>query len=203
MPAKPPGALLTPSQRAFLRGEKEVSQPAKTRYDIRERVRCAFTDLALLFNQLEQRDRYQIFYNKEMNELYQPIGYGPGDDFPELVWEAIEVEEFDTLIGAGGMRQAHAFMYLSLLRGLTQEYEIPIDSLVSELVARSLQDMYGKIGRVSNVNVSIDVDFPDANPQELLDRFEKGGDLTDKELEWLIHLRLVNYSLLQKYIQDM
>ncbi len=70
MPADP--ALLTPSQRAFLRGEKEYEHEQSEkdmRYKIRQRVRNGLFDLALLWQHMDARDRRQLFKDVRAGQL--------------------------------------------------------------------------------------------------------------------------------------
>ena len=59
-----PRGVLSPADRAYLRGEAELASDQSeydTRYRIRERVRHALLDFELLFEGLTEQDRRQVF----------------------------------------------------------------------------------------------------------------------------------------------
>ena len=62
-----PGAVLTESQREYLRGNRSLDNAAErnARKAIRDRVRQALLDFVLVHQRLEQRDREQIFEQAE------------------------------------------------------------------------------------------------------------------------------------------
>lgn len=80
--------ILTPADRAFLRGETRLRSEQSAydaRYRIRSRLRNAVYDLALLFEQLEPRDRERVFAEEELDDAlvdalaFLYLGVGDGD----------------------------------------------------------------------------------------------------------------------------
>lgn len=65
-----PRGILSPADRAYLRGEKELSQSAErnTRQRIRERIRAGVSDFELLWGLLADRDLEQVFYPDDEEE---------------------------------------------------------------------------------------------------------------------------------------
>ncbi|WP_121822888.1 hypothetical protein [Halostella salina] len=79
--------VLTPADRAFLRGEATLRSEQSAydaRYRIRRRLRNAVLDLALLFERMESRDRERVFADDDLDDalvdalalLYRGVGDG-------------------------------------------------------------------------------------------------------------------------------
>ncbi|WP_135533712.1 hypothetical protein [Halostella pelagica] len=80
--------VLTPADRAFLRGETTLRSEQSAydaRYRIRRRLRNAICDLALLFEHAEPRDREGVFADDALDEAlvdalaFFYLGLGDGD----------------------------------------------------------------------------------------------------------------------------
>jgi hypothetical protein len=64
-----PRGILSPADRRFLRDEADLASEQSvydTRYRIRQRLRDALLDFPLLFAELDERDREQVFDGEEM-----------------------------------------------------------------------------------------------------------------------------------------
>lgn len=100
-----PRGILSPADRAFLRGdvthESEQSR-YDARYRIRERVRNAVLDFSILFEQLEPRDREQIF--------------APDDDSAPFVDGVVDALAFLYLGADDGDRNCSALVAESIRR---------------------------------------------------------------------------------------
>lgn len=161
-----PPALLTPSQRDFLRGDKEFESDqsaVNARYKIRQRLQNGLLDFALLGKHLDPRDREQIF-----RDIRTPAQRGDLSEVPDPMEDFHEDE-------IAGMVHAISFLYAG-----AHEAGLPFETLV-ETGLRQVDhpDVAGPF-TVGQVNVSIEAD-PMLAVDDLVEAIEADRELTESE----------------------
>lgn len=156
--------ILTPSDRAALRGDADLDPEAArhARYRIRERVKRAFDDLSFLFSRLPDRDRELIF-----EEVVREPGTGePLHELLEFVFLGVydTADEFRDPYGNG--------------------FDGPIDALET-LVANGVSGAEWERGQDADVAVEIGVDRWAPDPDAAIDRIESGYGCVD-DLAYLV-----------------
>jgi hypothetical protein len=121
-----PRGILSPADRAYLRGEADLASDQSeydTRYRIRERVRHALLDFELLFGRLAAQDRQQVF--------------APAAEEREPFTEALV--------------SAVAFLYLG-----TGEYDPPRKNLFAEGIRRAAERECGDESAFCSVRIDVE-----------------------------------------------
>lgn len=167
--------LLTPDQRAFLRGEKEYEhEQSETdmRYKIRTRVRRALFDFVLLVEELEPHDRKQLLKDLRAAPLR--------DDDEHLADEAFREEESTALI------YTIAFLYQA-----ANDVEFEFEKLVELGVVAAHNEDPTELFTGRSVSVTIDehleYDFERIRP-----KIETGEALTRAEYLAMMQLLLTD-----------
>lgn len=162
--------ILTPDDRMYLRGEKEYSSEQSeidARYRIRKRIKDSILDFSVIFADLAQKDREQVFRSnapQENSDEKTSLG-----DFEEFVKETRFVN---------GIENAIAFLYLGIC-DLDWDFEDIVEAGI-----RSAEEKRGKV--VENVSVSIDISYSEPDFEELILKLESGEGLTREEMSALI-----------------
>lgn len=161
-----PPAILTPSQRAFLRGDKEFESDqsaVNARYKIRQRIQHALLDFAILGKHLDPRDREQIF-----KDIRTPAQRGELAEDPEPMDRYREDE-------VAGVMHAVTFLYLG-----AHEAGLPFETLLEMgLLQADHPDVAGPF-TVGKVSVSIEAD-PTLAVDDLVAAIEADRALTESE----------------------
>lgn len=171
-------ALLTPAQREYLRGKKEFENDQSERdmrYKIRERVKNGLLDFELLADELEPRDRKQIFKDVRPAALR-------GD-------EHINVEEMPQIDELEGLVHTIAFLYLA-----ARDADLPFEKAVELGITEA---NFERPFVPSEVEVSIDerVEF---DYDEIFDKIERGERLDEIEYSAVKSLLLQD---LERYVE--
>lgn len=164
-------AILTPDQRQYLRGKKDYSDDVESnrRYEIRKRVRDSLFDFALLQEEMELRDRVQIFKD------IRPPAIRNDKEFSE---EAYREEEL------GAFVQTLAFLYLG-----SDDAGIPFEKAVEQaLIVAQSGDTYNPFVPRS-VDVTIDEER-EINIERLFQKIEAGEPLGEFEYFGLLRTAL-------------
>ncbi|MFB6254006.1 MAG: hypothetical protein ABEI06_05305 [Halobacteriaceae archaeon] len=169
MPRQP--AMLTPDQRAYLRGEKDYNADVEgnVRYEIRQRVQHTLFDFAILLQELEPRDRKQIF--KDIR--------APGERDDDQINE--ETYREDEL---GGLVQTLGFLYLGA-DDATISFETVLEHGIS--VARSTDQAHPFA--VRGVSVTIDEEL-ETDIEQLVEKVAEG-----QRLEGMEYFGLLRYVI--------
>lgn len=204
-----PTGILTKGDIEFLRGNSSKSDAAKRnqRMRIRNRVRSAIIDFSLLFAHLDRKDRHQVMLSSNGRSTTMMSHAGEELGPPELEWDIIEIDKEKPPIMTGGFRSMHAFSYQCLFEAIEgldffDSMDVHSAEIVESLVEESLQDAYGSIGAVRDVDVSITVSDPDVNLDQLESRFRSGKPLSDREVEHLIHCRRISFDEMVEFVRD-
>ena len=163
-------AMLTPDQRVYLRGEKDYSRQVEnnTRYDIRKRVRNTLLDFGLLLEEMDSRDREQIFKDVRPPSLR---------DDEEFQSETIREDEL------GGLVQTLAFLYLG-----ADETGVPFEKALEQAIFAARSTDQGDPFVAQSVEVTIDEEI-ETDVDRLFRKIERGKHLD--EIEYFRLTRLV------------
>lgn len=204
--------ILSPEDRAYLRGEKNFESESgerQARRRIRERVRNALGDFGLLFHYMEHRDRQQVLqkFANRSDQIQLEHGEETLEDGPtELKWDLIDPDEVWYPVYTGGMRHTQAFLATLMFDVFVEEIGVTPEQylgLVAELVVEGLQDAFGKKGMVVEADVDLSLEEFDVDTEKLRTRFERDVEaVTDREVEWLIHLREIGFEEMVEYVRD-
>lgn len=205
--------ILTPEDREFLRGDKSyeyASGTRRARRRIRDRVRNSVSDFGLLFEYMERRDRLQVLdkFAERSDSLQAEFDGEEYDDAPpELEWDILyEPEVVWYGIFTGGFRSMTAFTTLLMFDQLVDRMELPPEKfvgLIGALMEKGLEDAIGKKGIVVDADVDVQITEIEVDPEKLRERFEAGHEeVSDQEVEWLIHLREIDHEEYVEYLED-
>jgi len=171
-------ALLTQGQREYLRGEKEFKNEQSERdirYEIRERIKDGLLDFELLADELEPRDRKQIFKDVRPAALR-------GD-------EHVNVDEMPQRDEMEGLVHTVAFLYLA-----ARDADLPFEKVVELGISEA---NFERPFVPSDVEVRIDerVEF---DYEEIFDKVERGERLSEIEYSAVKSLLLKD---LERYVE--
>ncbi len=176
-------SMLTPDQREYLRGEKDYNQQVEnnTRYEIRKRVRNALLDFGLLLEEMDARDREQLF-----KDVRPPSLRGDG---------TFEDEEFreDEI---GGLVQTLGFLYLG-----ADEVGIPFENALEQAIvtARGVDSSNPFVAK--SVEVSVDESL-ETNVDGIVRKIERGDQLNEIEYFGLTRLVLSDLGTFVRRLND-
>lgn len=204
-----PRGILSPADRAYLRGEREFESESgarQARRRVRERTRHGIVDLGLVFHLMEQRDRDQLRLEYDPNSIYQLLAKdAEGAVAPdELVWDAINSDAFPWPIFTGGLKATAALGNLLLYEQLVEVFGMSMgryEEIVAEMVEEGLKDALA--GKDLSIAASVDVEIEtlDVSIDELRQRFESGDDeLAPEEVELLAHHRRLSPEEMSEYV---
>lgn len=179
-----PSALLTPHQRAYLRGEIDVSpggeRALKSR--LRKRVHAGLADLRLLFLHLETEELKKIFGSSHYVETNDDGDKEQAAEFsvaPAYIPSAIAL-----FLRASNLEDADIFPRLGAGQPAFAEFSRRVESGIETYLAREKS-------RVADVSVQIELS--NVRPtQELLEQVEEGEQ--DVDLATLAALSLAGVS---------
>lgn len=201
--------ILTNGDIEYLRGNSSKSDAANRnqRMRIRKRVRSAITDFSLLFAHMEPKDRLQVMLSSDGRSPIMRHHQGEELGPPELEWDIVEVNEDVPPIMTGGFRSMHAFCYQCLFESLEgldffESEDVHSVEIIQSLVEEGLEDAYGSIGTVRDVDVNITVSDPDVNLDRLESKFRSDKPLSNKEVEYLIHCRRISFEEMVEFVRD-
>lgn len=163
-------SMLTPDQRAYLRGEKEYDGQVETntRYEIRERVKTALLDFGLLFEEMDARDRKQL-----LRDVRPPSRWDDED-------KGLREEEFS------GMVAALAFFCLC-----AEDAGISFENAVEQAIIAA----HGVDPEEPFVQRSVGVqDHLDPDVDWLFRKIERGDRLDDVEYYGLARLVVADHE---------
>jgi len=164
--------MLTSDQRQYLRGEKEYkdnNNESNTRYQIRKRVRDSLFDFALLQEEMETRDRVQVFKD------IRPPAKRNDQEFSE---DAYREEEL------GAFVQTLRFLYLG-----SDDAGIPFEKAIEQaLILAQSDDAYNPFVARS-VDVTIDEER-EIDSERLFQKIEAGDKLGEFEYFGLLKTAL-------------
>lgn len=206
-----PRGILSPEDRAFLRGEAEFEHEASARNArkrIRERVRHGLADFGLLFEHMERRDRLRVVSDwlvKDRPQLAEELE-DPDIGPPELEFDVVAPDAIEPALFLGGMKHAQAFIFTLLWDLLVEELRLSpeeFEAVVAEVVDEGLRDAFGKKGLVVEPDVEVDIEEVLVDIEDMKERFESGAEeVTDSEVEWLIQLREIGFVEMSEYIWE-
>lgn len=163
--------LLTPSMRAYLRGETDYENPGSRRnrrQGIRDRIRRAFDDFGLLVEELEPSDRQQVFEDRRSAPLRDD------DQFTEAVLRTNELT---------GLSNPLEFIYMGI-----RESNIDIEEFIAFAIAR-VEARERPVGAIDSVEVSIEItERAEADIEETLDKISNNEELTHIEYETVVRI---------------
>lgn len=163
--------LLTPSMRAYLRGETDYENSGtrrNRRQGIRDRIRRAFDDFGLLVEELEPRDRQQVFEDRRSAPLRDD------GEFTDAVLRTNELT---------GLSYPLEFIYTCI-----RESDIDMEEFIAFSIAR-VEARERSIGDLDRVEVSLDIiERQEADIEETLEKISKNEELTQVEYETLSRL---------------
>ena len=164
-------SMLTPDQREYLRGEKDYNQQVEnnTRYEIRKRVRDALLDFGLLLEEMDARDREQLFKD------VRPPSLREDDQFDE---ESFRDD------GISGLVQALGFLYLG-----ADEVGIPFENALEQAIVRARGADSSNPFVARTVEVSVD-EALETDVGGVVRKIERGDRLDDVEFFGLTRLVL-------------
>ncbi|MDY6765422.1 MAG: hypothetical protein SV377_07055 [Halobacteria archaeon] len=169
-----PRGIITPADRAFLRGEREFGHEQSrrnTRARIRKRIRNSILDFSVLVQHLDEKDREQIF---DMDDLK--------DD------ERNEVTQ--------GIIDALVFLYLG-----ADDAGIPFELLLEEGVKRGEEEQ-GYMAEVDlELEVTRRINY-DEIADDLVDRIETGERVPGGALRWLLGQDRIDPKSAREYIRE-
>lgn len=154
--------ILTPEDRAYLRGETEYEHQQSeinTRKRIRSRLRNAILDFTLLFEHLDDSDRQQVFEQLKKEEF----GNGPSPDASDTPYVSLPAPR--------GVVHAIALFYLEHQR--TEDFE--------STVLEALSAAAHKRGDFRDPTVSID--NPLGMDVDTLEQQLERGDISPRHIE--------------------
>ncbi|MFC4988754.1 hypothetical protein [Saliphagus infecundisoli] len=131
--------ILTPSDRAYLRGEYEpgsVQSERNTRERIRERVFESLRDFELLIEHLPERDRGLVF-EKRLEELDGPEAFDALVAAMAFLYRGIEDSDADV---EEVLREGVALAEADRDRAVSVEFERTFHALSGEELLRRLED---------------------------------------------------------------
>ena len=171
-------ALLTRGQREYLRGEKEFENEQSERdirYEIRERIKNGLLDFELLADELEPRDRKQIFKDVRPAALR-------GD-------EHVNVDEMPQMDEMEGLVHTVAFLYLA-----ARDADLPFEKVIELGISEA---NFERPFVPSDVEVRIDerVEF---DYDEIFGKIERGRRLGEIEYSAVKSLLLKD---LERYVE--
>jgi len=181
--------ILTPADRRFLRGKKELSSEQSrrdARYRIRQRLKNAFLDFSILFSNLDRRDRGQIF------EPVEEFQNGLDESLNGAIDRNRLSEIMEDVMVSRGISDCMAFIRLGI-GDANQSFETMLETAVSEA-----EEERGYV--VDNVEVEITVKRGKADIKDIYERFENGEPLTESEMSTL--LRSDEFELNQESLED-
>ncbi|ELY99459.1 hypothetical protein [Natrialba asiatica] len=164
--------ILTPADRDFLRGEKEYSSEQSerdARYRIRQRLMDSILDFNILVNNMDEKDREQIFESNFSKSEKPPNDEITEDDLQELVKKTMFINGISSAIG---------FFYL----GVTDTGS-PFDEVLESGIEIG-EEQRGYV--VEDVNVSYDVSRKKTDIKKLVQKLETGDPLEPDELRAIV-----------------
>lgn len=202
--------FLTGADREFLRGNRDIqhsSNVRKARWRIRNRARKALEDFAFLLQYMEPRDRTQMldeFHDRHDERHAELTGEERDQGPPEVTWDILfNPDLLHYGISTGGLRSTQSFLAL-LLWDLCEDLDLSdehFEGLYAELVGEGLEDALGRLGIVADADVEVAFNTRDVDSEELRERFEEKPDqLADHEIDWLIHLRNIEWDEYRTYL---
>lgn len=188
-----PTAVLTNPQREYLRGERDPAQERTMRTRIRERVRAGLGDLALIATSLSEEDLDLIFEDFETWVDHERELTERDDDEDRVLHGRAKPDGLDE--GRLMTRHLHgvaAFLYLALAKhgGELKYFENVVETAIGRLETTPAERA------VVDVDVTID---REPRPTELLEKFERGEDLSEEELNTLVDAGEVSLVDLLEY----
>lgn len=171
LPSDREHSLLTQSQREYLLGDQSSSTSAdrKKRQQIRDRIRSGLLDFAILTNNMDARDRRQLFAREQLKGL-QTLQ-------PERAFRTDEVR---------GAIHTLAFLYATLI-----EMNADFEEYLTEAIAIAHKQILDSPWDVRDIDVRI-LDEPDWDLERLCEILEKDEELTDREYSLLLRLSNVD-----------
>jgi hypothetical protein len=192
--------FLTPTDRAFLRGEKEY-EAKQSRYQRREaiaaRARAAFEDFALLREELDQHERNRIFDVGSKEDPPRVRAVDRARDTPsreELQKYADQVEERAEL--REHVKDTLAFLYHSIegepgeVLPAGQVFPVGFGGVLEGAVYDAERDRRDSGAPIAGIDVTFEVDVydPKIDYQYAAEKFARGeqNELSNRELRALL-----------------
>lgn len=191
-------ALLTATQRAYLRGnyDRKPNSKKKLRGRMRDRIRHSILDFALLAEELDPDDRERVF-----SPSYYPLGESDGrlydDRFVEFVRNypsdtvgtpnegyihqrsGVDTDSLEHIDLIDGLHNALGFLYTA-----TEDAGIPFDSFLETAIKRSL-DLDPRRYEV-DVETSVKILPPEPDVDTVMEKVQNDRQLTDTEFRVLM-----------------
>jgi predicted transcriptional regulator len=177
--------MLSPEDRAYLRGEPDFTDNRQKRYErrkaIRERVYNTLLDFSLLYDGMAHDEHERLF-----------SGTGGG-------WRGLEDEAFQS-----GVEDAIAFLLrdAGIWSHLSPTAETPVGNIPDSLLLSALS----RIGREKGIlvdNVELDVDSTQIPVSDALRNLEQGQDLSPRQLGAVLETDAVDTQEIQERVYSM